>query len=192
MDKVRCLLIQSGLPKTFLAKATSTAIYLISRSPSTAIEKKTHIEMCSGHPHDYKMLRVFGCVIYSQVKQGKLESRAIKCIFLGYPKGVKGYRLYRLDDESLKIVTSRNVVFNKSVMYKDTLQDSSIGTDKSVKELQVEMELQGLNNHTLKDDQTNLEDGDDVDARDSETDQTPDLTDYQFIHDRDPRTQMRP
>ncbi|GKA36128.1 hypothetical protein Tco_0722619 [Tanacetum coccineum] len=39
-------------------------------------------------------------------------------------QGVKGYRLYRLDDESPKIVTSRNVVFNESVMYKDTLKDS--------------------------------------------------------------------
>ncbi|GKB23452.1 retrotransposon protein, putative, ty1-copia subclass [Tanacetum coccineum] len=51
-------------------------------------------------------------------------------------KGVKGYRLYRLDGESHKIVTRRNVVFNESVMYKDTLKDSGAG-DKSVKELQV-------------------------------------------------------
>ncbi|GJZ17221.1 retrovirus-related pol polyprotein from transposon TNT 1-94 [Tanacetum coccineum] len=45
MDKVRCLLIQSGLPKTFWAEATCTAVYLINRSPSTAIEKKTPMEM---------------------------------------------------------------------------------------------------------------------------------------------------
>nr|GEZ67651.1 retrovirus-related Pol polyprotein from transposon TNT 1-94 [Tanacetum cinerariifolium] len=34
MDKVRYLLIQSGLPKTFLAEATCAAAYLINRSPS--------------------------------------------------------------------------------------------------------------------------------------------------------------
>ncbi|GJW41011.1 retrotransposon protein, putative, ty1-copia subclass [Tanacetum coccineum] len=117
MDKVRCLLIQSGLPKTFWAEATCTAAYLINRSPSRAIEKKTPMEMWSGHPSDYGMLRIFGC-------------------------GVKGYRLYRLDDESPKIVTSRNVVFNESVMYKDTLKDSGAG-DKSVEELQVEVETAG-------------------------------------------------
>ncbi|GKE99536.1 retrotransposon protein, putative, ty1-copia subclass [Tanacetum coccineum] len=55
--------------------------------------------------------------------------------------GVKGYRLYRLDNKSPKIVTSRNVVFDESVMYKDTLKDSGAG-DKSVEELQVEVELQ--------------------------------------------------
>ncbi|GKF46969.1 retrovirus-related pol polyprotein from transposon TNT 1-94 [Tanacetum coccineum] len=133
MDKVRCLLIQSGLPKTFWAEATCTATYLIDRSPSTTIEKKIPMEMWSGHLSDCGMLRIFGCVAYPHNKQGKLE-----------------LRLYRLDGESPKIVTSRNVVFNESVMYKDTLKD--FGADQ--------------------------EDGDDEDAGDHETDQTPDLTDY--------------
>ncbi|GJU93382.1 retrovirus-related pol polyprotein from transposon TNT 1-94 [Tanacetum coccineum] len=56
MDKVRCLLIQSGLPKTFWAEATCTAAYLINRSPSRAIEKKTPMEMWSGHPN-YQLAR---------------------------------------------------------------------------------------------------------------------------------------
>nr|GEZ93448.1 hypothetical protein [Tanacetum cinerariifolium] len=122
------------------------------------------MKMWSGHPSDYGMLRIFGCVVYSQVKQGKLEPRAVKCVLLGYPEGVKGYKLYRLDDESPKIVTSMNVVFNESVIYKDTLKDS--GADQ--------------------------EDGDDRDAGDQETDQTPDLTDYQLVRDRELKTRMKP
>nr|GEV28342.1 retrotransposon protein, putative, Ty1-copia subclass [Tanacetum cinerariifolium] len=120
----------------------------------------------------------------------KLEPRAVKCVLLMYPKGVKGYRLYRLDDESPKMVTSRNVVFNKSVMYKDTLKDSSVGANKVVEELQVEVELQRLNNHTHKED--DQEDGDDEDAWDQEINQTPDLTDYQLARDREPRTKIKP
>ncbi|GKD63233.1 retrotransposon protein, putative, ty1-copia subclass, partial [Tanacetum coccineum] len=111
------------------------------------IEKKTPMEMWSGHPSDYGMLRTFGCVAYSHVKQGKLEPRAVKCVLLWYPEGVNRYRLYRLDNESPKIVTRRNMVFNESVMYKDTLKDSGAGTDKSVEELQVEVELHGLSSH---------------------------------------------
>ncbi|GJV06657.1 retrotransposon protein, putative, ty1-copia subclass [Tanacetum coccineum] len=181
MDKVRCLLIQSGLPKTFWAEATCMTAYLIYRSPSTGIDKKTHMEMCLGHPSEYGMLRVFGCVAYSHVKQGKLDPRAVTCIFLGYPEGVKGYRLYRLDDESPKIIPSRNVVFNESVMYTDTLKDSGACAHKFVEELHVEVELQGLNNRTLEEDHTNHEDGNDELAGDQETNQTPDLTDYQLI-----------
>ncbi|GJZ63136.1 retrotransposon protein, putative, ty1-copia subclass [Tanacetum coccineum] len=69
---------------------------------------------------------------------GKLEPRVVKWLFLGNPKGVKGYMLYSLDNESPNVVTSRNVVFNESVMYKDTLRDSGAMTDKSVEELHVE------------------------------------------------------
>ncbi|GKC75685.1 retrotransposon protein, putative, ty1-copia subclass, partial [Tanacetum coccineum] len=145
--------VHSDFPDIW-AETTCMAAYLINRSPSTAIEKKTPIEMWSGHPSDYEMLRIFSCVAYPHDKQGKLEPIAIKCVLLGYPEGVKGCRLYRLYDESPKIVTSRNVVFNESVMYKYTLKDSGVGADKSVEELQVEVELRRLNNHTPEEYQT--------------------------------------
>ncbi|GJV90021.1 retrotransposon protein, putative, ty1-copia subclass [Tanacetum coccineum] len=164
IDKVRCLLIQSGLPKIFWAEATCMAAYLINRSPSTVIEKKTPMEMWSGHPSDYGMLRIFGWVAYLHDKQGKLEPRVVKYVLLGYLEGVKGYRLYMLDNESPKIVTSKNVVFNESVMYKDTLKNSGAGADKSIEELQ----------------------------GDQETDQTSDLIDYQLARVREPRTRMKP
>ncbi|GJR37375.1 retrotransposon protein, putative, ty1-copia subclass [Tanacetum coccineum] len=64
--------------------------------------------------------------------------------------------------------------------------------DKSVEELQVEVELQRLNNHTPEEDQIDQEDGDDEDAGDHETDQTPDLTDYQLARDRERRTRTKP
>ncbi|GJX75299.1 retrovirus-related pol polyprotein from transposon TNT 1-94 [Tanacetum coccineum] len=111
------LCIENGIARHLTVSRTP-------QSPTTAIEKKTPMEMCSGHPSDYGMLRIFGCVAYSHDKQGKLKPRALKCVLLGYPEGVKGYRLYRLDGESPKIVTSRNVVFNESVMYKDMLKAS--------------------------------------------------------------------
>ncbi|GKE99697.1 hypothetical protein Tco_0023048, partial [Tanacetum coccineum] len=56
----------------------------------------------------------------------------------------------------------------------------------------VEVELQGLNNRTLKEDLTDQEVGNDEDARDQETDQTLDLTDYQLVWDREPMTRTKP
>ncbi|GKB01366.1 retrovirus-related pol polyprotein from transposon TNT 1-94 [Tanacetum coccineum] len=77
----------------------------------------------------------------------------VRCLLIqfGLPKTFKAEATF----------TNRNEVFNENVMYKDTLKDSGVGSDKSVEELQVEVELQRLNNHTLEKDQTDQEDGDD-------------------------------
>nr|GEU76617.1 cation/H(+) antiporter 20 [Tanacetum cinerariifolium] len=59
LNKVRCLLIQSGLPDLFWAEATMTAAYMINRSPSTTLEKQKPMDLWSGHPANYEMLRIF-------------------------------------------------------------------------------------------------------------------------------------
>ncbi|GKF69216.1 hypothetical protein Tco_0202273, partial [Tanacetum coccineum] len=79
------------------------------------------------------------------------------------------------------------MVFNESFMYKDTLKDSGAGTDKSVEELQVKVELQGLSNRTPEEDHTDQEDGNDENVGEQETHQAPDLIDYQLVRDREPR-----
>nr|GEX40906.1 zinc finger, CCHC-type [Tanacetum cinerariifolium] len=124
------------------------AAYLINRSPYTALEKRTPIDLWPGHPANYEMLRIFSCVAYSHVNQGKLKPRSIKCIFLGYPDGVKGYRLWRLDDVKPKIIISRDVVFNESLMYKDTLKGA--GAADSGKEVKFEVELQGMHDRAKR------------------------------------------
>ena len=50
--------------------------------------------MWSGTLANYENLRIFGCPTYPHIKEGKLEPRVLKCIFLGYPDGVEGYKLW--------------------------------------------------------------------------------------------------
>ena len=60
-------------------------------------------------------LKIFGCVCYAHVpkdERKKLDSKSVKCIFLGYGSDVKGYRLY--DTEKGKILYSRDVIFNET------------------------------------------------------------------------------
>ena len=64
-------------------------------------------------------MRIFGCTAYAHIKQGKLEPRALKCAFLGYPSGTKGYRLWCVDLKPPKCIISRDVIFNESEMLKN-------------------------------------------------------------------------
>jgi hypothetical protein len=83
------MLSNASMRRQFWAEAASTTCYLINRSPSIAIEKKTPMEVWSGSPSDYSQSKVFGYTAYAHVNNGKLEPRAAKCVFLGYSSGVK-------------------------------------------------------------------------------------------------------
>ncbi|KAG8472502.1 hypothetical protein CXB51_035379 [Gossypium anomalum] len=123
IEKVRCMLSNAKLPKSFWAEAAFTACFLINRSPSVAIEKKTPQEVWSGNLVDYSDLKIFGCPAYAHIDNGKLEPRSIKCVFLGYKVGVKGYKLWC--PENRKVVISRDVVFDETAMLPSlSLKDS--------------------------------------------------------------------
>ncbi|KAH9650014.1 hypothetical protein KPL70_026198 [Citrus sinensis] len=113
MNKVRCMMIQSKLPKGLWAETLLTACLLVNLSPSAAIEFKTPYELWSGKPGNYNNLKVFGCTTYAHTNQGKLEPRALKGQLIGYPDGVKGYKLWCSQLTPPRCITSRDIVFNE-------------------------------------------------------------------------------
>ncbi|KAG8471931.1 hypothetical protein CXB51_036977 [Gossypium anomalum] len=93
-------------------------------SPSVAIEKKAPQEVWSSNPANYSDLKIFGCPAYAYVDNEKLELRSIKCVFLGYKAGVKGYKFWC--PENKKVVISRDVVFDETAMLANlSLKDSA-------------------------------------------------------------------
>lgn len=127
MEKVRCMLNESGLNESFWAESAATAVYIINRSPSSAIDHNVPEELWLNRKPGYKHLRRFGSVAYVHQDQGKLKPRALKGIFLGYPTGTKGYKIWLLEEE--KCVISRNVIFQEEVVYKD-IKEKSDETEK--------------------------------------------------------------
>ncbi|KAG8486271.1 hypothetical protein CXB51_019635 [Gossypium anomalum] len=121
------------------AEAASTACFLINRSPSVAIEKKTPQEVWSGNPANYSDLKIFGCPAYAHVDNEKLEPRSIKCVFLGYKAGVKGYKLWC--PENRKVVISTDVVFDEIAMLPNlSLKNSSNKENQKQVEHQINTE----------------------------------------------------
>ncbi|CAH9103829.1 unnamed protein product [Cuscuta epithymum] len=113
LEKARCMLISSGLGNSLWGEAVVTASYLVNRSPSSVISFKTPQEMWSGIKPNISHLRPFGCAAYAHVSQGKLQPRALKCVMLGYPEGIKGYKLLVLQPGAYKCIVSRDVTFNE-------------------------------------------------------------------------------
>ena len=90
IDKVRCMLLHLKLSMNLWVEALDTVCYIVNMSLSSIIDFKIPYELWSGKPANYSHMRIFGCPVYAHVKQEKLEPRALKCVFLSYPAGVKG------------------------------------------------------------------------------------------------------
>ena len=117
IESVRTMLADSKLPHRFWAEALATSVYLRNRSPTKAVEAMTPYEAWSGTKPDVSFLRVFGCSAYAHIPKAerrKLDSKARKCVMLGYGTSQKGYRLY--DIEQMKVMHSRDVVLDETFM----------------------------------------------------------------------------
>ena len=119
-ERARSMRLHAGLLKTFWADAISTAAYLINRGPSVPMKFRLPKEVWSGKEVKLSHLKVFGCVSYVHIDSdacSKLDAKSKICFFIGYNDKKFGYRFW--DEQNRKIIRSRNVIFNKQVMYKD-------------------------------------------------------------------------
>ncbi|KAL0286258.1 UNVERIFIED_CONTAM: Retrovirus-related Pol polyprotein from transposon TNT 1-94 [Sesamum angustifolium] len=96
LEKVRCMLISSGLPKSFWGETLVTAAFLINRSPSVPLNGQIPESVWTGNAVDISSLRVFGCSAFVHQSVDKLAPRSQKCVFIGYPDGIKGLDDYLL------------------------------------------------------------------------------------------------
>ncbi|CAL2237092.1 unnamed protein product [Prunus armeniaca] len=82
-------------------------------------------EVWSEKPVDYSKLRVFGCSAYAHIpsdERSKLKPKSTHCIFLGFEKGVKGFKLWDINNR--KKVVSRDVVFDETTMPLNKVESS--------------------------------------------------------------------
>ncbi len=124
----RAMLNEKNLLNYFWAKAVTTAIYIMNRTPTTAIHGVTPEEKFTGKKPDVSHLRVFGCIAYVHVpneKRSKLNPKVKKCIFIGYSSKQKGYKCFNPSIQKLQV--NRDVVFDEMISWYSPLKVAEDG-----------------------------------------------------------------
>ncbi|KAL9245201.1 hypothetical protein vseg_018879 [Gypsophila vaccaria] len=125
VETARALRIHAHLPISFWSECILTACFLINKLPTSILQWKSPYEVLYGEQPCYDDLKIFGSLCYTTIPtrfKDKFGVRARKCVFIGYPFGQKGYKVYDLDAH--KIFVSRDVIFREHVFpYKSTISD---------------------------------------------------------------------
>jgi hypothetical protein len=97
----------------FWGEAVVTAIYILNRSPTKALNGRTPYEAWHVRKLVVSHLRVFGCLAFSKELGhiGKLDDRSTPGVFIGYAEGSMAYRI--LDPGTQRVRTTCDVVFDE-------------------------------------------------------------------------------
>ena len=107
-----------------------TAVYVINRMPSKALEMETPLQVLSTlvmlPPVIMLPPRIFGCVAFMHLhkyQRTKIDPRPIRCLFLGYGLTQKGYRCY--DPIHRRTYVTMDVTFLESETYYNSTTSNS-------------------------------------------------------------------
>ena len=106
---VRLMMSYASLPNSFWGCAVKTSQYILNLVPSKAVST-TPKELWTGRKPSSSHVRIWGSLAYVLNRDSsKLEARSNVCLFVGYPKGTKGYMFY--DPQEQKVIVSTNARF---------------------------------------------------------------------------------
>nr|GEW44431.1 hypothetical protein [Tanacetum cinerariifolium] len=109
LDMVRSMMNLTALPKSFWGYALETAAHILNMVPTKKVDR-TPYKIWHRKALNLSYLRVWGCeALVKRDIPDKLDSKSIKCIFVGYPmETIVYYFYYPLKN---KIFVSRNPEF---------------------------------------------------------------------------------
>jgi hypothetical protein len=109
----RALLKQRGMPTVFWGEAVVTAVYMLNRSPTKALNGRTPYEAWHGRKPAVSHLQVFDYLAFGKELGhiGKLDDSSTTGVFIGYVEGSKAYHI--LDPGTQRVRTTCDIVFDE-------------------------------------------------------------------------------
>ncbi|CAI7751033.1 unnamed protein product, partial [Closterium sp. NIES-53] len=116
MDVARTSMIHAAAPHFLWPFAVQYAAHQINLQPHVSLPETTHTLRWTGKVGDASAFRVWGSLAFVRdTTADKLSSRAVPCVFLGFPPDAPGWQFYH---PTLRcVLSSQDVTFDESVSY---------------------------------------------------------------------------
>jgi hypothetical protein len=133
-----CMLQSKSLAPKIWDEAINHAAYIQNQFRHKSLKGTTPFECWTGKKSKVSHFRIFGSQAWAHIpidKRKDLEPQSVECIFVGYPKGVKGYIF--LDSHTEKFILARSVKFEEESLYdfsEDPIEEPLVVTDEEESE----------------------------------------------------------
>lgn len=118
VEMARIMLKTRDCNISYWVDLVSTIVNILNRSPTSAIDKMNPYEAWYDKRPNVNPFKVFGFLTYIHIpnpNRQKLNAKSEPCIFMGYHKERKSYKLYNPDAN--KIIVLRDVTFYEGGVY---------------------------------------------------------------------------
>ncbi|CAI7738134.1 unnamed protein product [Closterium sp. NIES-53] len=116
MDVARTSMIHAAAPHFLWPFAVQYAAHQINLQPRVSLPETSPTLRWTGQVGDASAFRVWGSRAFVRdLSADKLSSRAVPCVFLGFPPDAPGWQSYH--PSSRRVLSSQDVTFDESVPY---------------------------------------------------------------------------
>ncbi|CAI7849691.1 unnamed protein product, partial [Closterium sp. NIES-54] len=116
MDVACTSMIHAATPHFLWPFAVQYAAHQINLQPRVSLPETTPTRRWTGKVGDASAFRVWGSRAFVRdTSADKLSSRAVPCVFLGFPPDAPGWQFYH--PTSHRVLSSQDVTFDESVSY---------------------------------------------------------------------------